>query len=205
MDDILLLDAVERYMKGEMSPKERTFFEDLRKNNPEIDQLVVEQSFFINEVEHYSAVKNFKHTVNMVESELAEEGIISKSRLKTSAKIAYMWKRSQRSIAIAACIAGIISILTASLVLIYTKKVSDNNKMDLIARIKNTEKNVNIIQSEIQTGHSQKLIPANPSPDYRATGFLIDGNGYLVTNAHVVNSTVSLNNGVDCITPTSIK
>ena len=187
MDDILLLDAVERYMKGEMSPKERTFFEDLRKNNPEIDQLVVEQSFFINEVEHYSAVKNFKHTVNMVESELAEEGIISKSRLKTSAKIAYMWKRSQRSIAIAACIAGIISILTASLILIYTKKVSDNNKMDLIARIKNTEKNVNIIQSEIQTGHSQKLIPANPSPDYRATGFLIDGNGYLVTNAHVVN------------------
>ncbi|MFZ1454062.1 MAG: trypsin-like peptidase domain-containing protein, partial [Ferruginibacter sp.] len=27
----------------------------------------------------------------------------------------------------------------------------------------------------------------NPNPDFRATGFLIDGKGFIVTNAHVVN------------------
>ena len=46
MDDILLLDAIERYKTGEMTPKERTFLEELRKNNPEIDQLAVEHLFF---------------------------------------------------------------------------------------------------------------------------------------------------------------
>lgn len=187
MDDLLLLDAAERYMKGEMSPQEKTFFEELRKNNPDLDQLVVEQTYFITEVERYSDLRNFKHTVNTVEAALSEEGIIRNSKLSTGAKIAYMWKRSRRSIALAACIAALISLLTASLVIVYTKKVNDNNKIDLIARIRNTEKTVDNLKTEIQTGKPSKSIPANPSPDYRATGFLIDGNGYLVTNAHVVN------------------
>ena len=38
MDDILLLEAVERYLKGEMNPEEKAFFEGLRKKDPEIDQ-----------------------------------------------------------------------------------------------------------------------------------------------------------------------
>ena len=47
MDDTLLLDAIERYRKGEMSPQEITFFEELRKNNPDIDQLAAEHTFFL--------------------------------------------------------------------------------------------------------------------------------------------------------------
>ena len=31
MEDILLLEAVERYLKGEMTPEEKAFFEGLRK------------------------------------------------------------------------------------------------------------------------------------------------------------------------------
>ena len=47
MDDILLLEAVERYLSGDMSFEERAFFEDLRKKDAEIDQLVVEHTFFL--------------------------------------------------------------------------------------------------------------------------------------------------------------
>lgn len=34
MDDILLLDAIERYLSGEMSPEERAYFENLRNTTP---------------------------------------------------------------------------------------------------------------------------------------------------------------------------
>ena len=45
MEDIKILEAVERYIAGEMSPDERVYFEGLRKSNPEIDQAVVEHTF----------------------------------------------------------------------------------------------------------------------------------------------------------------
>ena len=44
MDDILLLEAIERYLNDNMSVEERTYFENLRKNTPEIDQMVVEHN-----------------------------------------------------------------------------------------------------------------------------------------------------------------
>ena len=36
MDEIRLLDAVERYIRGEMTPDERLHFEQLRKTNADV-------------------------------------------------------------------------------------------------------------------------------------------------------------------------
>jgi hypothetical protein len=41
MDDILLIQSIERYLAGEMQPAEKAYFEELRQNTPEIDQMVV--------------------------------------------------------------------------------------------------------------------------------------------------------------------
>ena len=41
-----MLDSIERYIRGEMLPEERVFFEQLRKNNPGVDQMVVEHTIF---------------------------------------------------------------------------------------------------------------------------------------------------------------
>ncbi len=188
MDDILLLDAVERYMNGDMSAEERTYFEEIRKNNPEVDQMVVEHTFFLTELDAHAAMKAYKHSLHEVESKLADEGIVTKSQLKGKAKIVYLWKRYKRSVAVAASIAGIISITTATLMIAYTNQVNTSNKEDLIATIKKTEAKVDAIDNKVNAGSKVKS-PAVvvPNPDYRATGFLIDGKGYLVTNAHVVN------------------
>jgi hypothetical protein len=48
MDEMKLLEAVERYLSGEMPANEQAEFESLRAADPEIDQLVVEHSFFCN-------------------------------------------------------------------------------------------------------------------------------------------------------------
>ena len=63
MDDILLLEAIERYLNGEMNPDERAYFEALRKKTPEIDQMVVEHNMFLHQMEYYTAHRNIKHTL----------------------------------------------------------------------------------------------------------------------------------------------
>jgi len=187
MDQILLLEAVERYMRGEMSAQEKAFFEDLRKSNPELDQMVVENTFLLNELDRHADIKAYKHSLHETETKLTEEGVISKAPLKGRAKVVFMWKKYKRNIAVAASIAGIMSLFTAGLIIAYTKRVSDSNKEDLIGKIQNTNRKLDKLDDKIKSG-----VPANtqiptPNPDYRATGFLIDGKGYLVTNAHVVN------------------
>ena len=47
MDDIQLLEAIERYLAGDMSTQEMAQFESIRKQTPEIDQMVVEHEMFL--------------------------------------------------------------------------------------------------------------------------------------------------------------
>ena len=186
MDELLLIEAVERYLKGEMTEKEKTFFEEIRKNDPAVDHMVVEHSFLLHELDKQSNIKAYKHSLYEVENKLAEEGMISKMQLSGKAKVVFLWKKYKRNIAVAASIAGIISITTAGLIIAYTKKVSDTNKWDLIGKIQNTNKELAKLK-KLQTGSPTIPQLPTPNPDYRATGFLIDGKGYIVTNAHVVN------------------
>jgi len=183
MDEILLLDAAERYLRGEMSEAEKIYFEDLRKNNPEIDQIMVENSFFLNEVDNFSNTKNFKHNLHEVEARLSEEGVIKKPVLKGKAKLVYLWKRHKRTVAVAASIAGMVSILSAGITSVYNTNKSNKDLIKLsndVQKIKEDQKAANI--------KINGFIPKTPNAPFKSggTGFLIDGKGYLITNAHVL-------------------
>jgi serine protease Do len=185
MDDILLLEAVERYLSGEMSAEEKIFFEDLRKKNADIDQLVVEHTYFLQGLDKYGAIKSFKHSLHEVEVKLAEEGIMSEPKLSGKAKVVNLWNKYKRNVAVAASIAGFISLLTLGLMITYTKKFGNENYAVLVKELNKTNTEVNKLKS---TG---AILPIahrpEPKVDFRGTGFLIDGKGYLVTNAHVIS------------------
>ncbi len=196
MEDLLLVDAAERYVKGEMTAEERTYFEEIRKNNPELDQLVVEHIFFLNELEKYGDTRNFKHALHETVSQLVEEGFINKAPLKGKAKVVYLWNRYKRTIAVAASIAGIVSIVSASLISAFSTQ-KQNNLKPLVDKLKETE--VKYKEQEVKYNKLEKQIgqiktAANVAPPkprleskFRATGFLIDaGNNFIVTNAHVI-------------------
>ncbi len=189
MDDILLLDAIERYKNGEMSAQEKTFFEELRKNNPEIDQLAVEHSFFIAEVEKYGAEKIFKHTLNEVEVKMIEEGIISKPTLVGKAKVVHLWNKYKRVATLAAGIAGIVSVLTVALSSIYTgndKKLTDlSTEVENIKAVTNGLKEGQSATNKVLNEVKTKIDP-NATFKSGGTGFLIDAKGYIITNAHVL-------------------
>lgn len=183
MDELLLIETVERYLKGEMNASEKVFFEDIRKNNPAVDQMVVEQTFLLHELDKQSNIKAFKHSLYEVENKLTEEGLISRSQLKGKAKVIFLWKKYRRNIAVAASIAVLVSLVTTGLIITYNNKVGNSAVTDLIGKVKKTEMEVSKIKDSLK---ANKVIRETPKPDFRATGFLIDGKGYLVTNAHVV-------------------
>lgn len=193
MEDNLLFDAIERYRNGQMDEKEKLFFEELKKNNPEIDQMVAEHSFFLAELERMSEQKKLRHNLKEAENRLINEGFISGSNGKTKAKIIYLWNRYRRTIAVAAAIACIVSLSTATVISKYSENKKDAVITPLVDnKLNQFEYKLNEIEHKLKDATT--AAPARPKfkADFRATGFLIDGRGYLITNAHVVENAKNL-------------
>ena len=190
MEDTLLIDAAERFANGAMSNEEKIYFEDLRKNNPELDQAVVEQLFFLNQLDNFSQTKNFKTLLNEVEVKMIEEKVISRNTPQTKGKLIQLWSRYKKDIAVAASIAGIVSIFIATAVSSYNK-VDDKNIKQLVGIVKEQEQKTRRIEtdiSQIKAANGNTAVKKGVIDSrFRATGFMIDANNfYLVTNAHVV-------------------
>lgn len=194
MEENILLDAVERYLNGEMNDQEKLFFEELRKNNPDIDQAAAEHTFFLGEIERMREIKSFRHNLNEVENKLINEGIISKGKEKTATKIVYLWNRYRRTIAVAAAIAGIVSLSTASLISKFSENKKDAEITPLVDhKLNQFEHKLNQMEHKLNDA-TTAAIPSRPKfeANFRATGFLVDGNGYIITNAHVVDRAKNL-------------
>jgi len=196
MEDIKILEAVERYISGQMSPDERVHFEQLRKSNPEVDQMVVEHTYFLQQMNRFDDVKKFKSILNDTHIHLGEKGLIKAPRLKGKAKVIYLYNRYKRVSAIAASIAGITALTISALVwsLSPAKQFNRSDLENLSRDIRNVDKKVNQVQKQNQV-LNQKIdgvkeqSPSEFDIPYTTggTGFLVDAKGYLVTNAHVVS------------------
>jgi serine protease Do len=187
MDNIQLLDAVERYIRGEMTSQERVHFEQLRKSNPEVDQLVVEHTIFLNQLDKFGNQKQFKASLHDVHNSLFEAGLIKEQAPRT--KVIDIFKKHKKILGVAATIAGIIALTIAGMSLYYFGKVSDQQLQELKSDLRQVDRKANAALNAQRT--TQKA-PENVPALSGGTGFLIDGKGLLVTNAHVVKDATSL-------------
>lgn len=187
MEDIKILEAVERYIRGEMNPDERLQFENLRKASAEIDLLVVEHTLFLQQMNRFGEWKKFRSSLNTVHTQLAEQGKIDSTRLKGKAKVVYLFKRYKRVAAIAAVIAGVTTISISALVNTFSPKADDAKLTSLSRDIQDIKQKQNVQSNEVN--QLKNKITTNQIP-FKAggSGFLIDGKGYLVTNAHIIRS-----------------
>lgn len=190
MDDIQILEAVERYIRGEMRPDERVYFEQLRKSNADIDQLVVEHTLFLHQMHELGELKSFKSVLNDVHTDLAEKGLINSERLKGKAKVVYLWKRYKRVGTIAASIAGITTLAVTAFVNVLSPKADILKVQELGMKVERLESNNRAIHQQLNAVRSDIKSKIEPGVEFKGggTGFMIDARGYLVTNAHILKN-----------------
>lgn len=190
MQDLQLLESVERYLRGEMTPAEKESFEQLRKTRPEVDQMVVEHAVFLDQLSSFGEKKKFLGILNDTHRKLSATGIIKKEQ--SEGKLVSLFRKYKRVTAVAASIAGITTILIAGMTMYYSRKASTKEIEQLRIEFKQeVAKKTNEVYNRVKEGFPTKA-PENAEPISGGTGFMIDGKGYLVTNAHVVKGSKSV-------------
>lgn len=195
MDDILLLDTIERYLKGELNTNERASFEQLRQKNTDVDQMVVEHSMFLNQIEAYGQNRDYKHQLHEIHSQLAEAGELNEGQETNQGKVAQIWNKYRRVTAIAATIAGVTALFISGLVTYFTPVRTKKDIVQLNRKIDQVMHNIRVQGNQLNNVLQTK-VPENEIATNGGTGFLIDGKGFLITNSHVVagSSTILVQN-----------
>jgi serine protease Do len=182
MEERLVLESIERYIRGEMLPEERKFFEELRKSNPGIDQLVVEHTVFLHLMEKYGDRKNVKSTLQNVHNELFESGQIKQTQ---QTKVVRLWKKYRKVVAVAASIAGITALAISGITSYYSPRTPNSQLQDLRRTVSMLVKQTNSINAKLKNPPPVK-VPVEADFKFGGTGFMIDPKGYIITNAHVI-------------------
>lgn len=185
MDDIILLEAIERYLNGDMNVSEREYFETLRKNTPEIDQMVVEHSMFLHQMDIYSLHRNLSQKLQQAHTKLLERGELNEGgELTTKGKVVQLWSKYRKVTAIAASVGGAIALIISGLTIYFSPSVKNSQLEQLNKAIEVIQRNQQYQGSLIDEVKSK--IPENARLISGGTGFLIDPKGYIITNAHVL-------------------
>ncbi len=192
MKEELLMDAVERYLSKEMSTEELSYFEELRKNNADLDLAVVEQSHFLNSLGKYADQKRFKKSLHDIELKLKLNGTIESSKVipMQQSTIVTMFRKYKKTIAVAACIAGLVSILLSSVVNSIGTSDKNASLTPLSVKLDEQDKKTKILQDKVIAleAATPEVARTPIASNFRATGFMIDAStNYIVTNAHVTN------------------
>ncbi len=186
MEDLILLDAIERYLRNEMNASEKQEFENLRVQSPEIDMMVVEHKLFLHQMENFAAHRELKHELFEIHTKLESSGEILNQN--NPAPVVPLYKKYKRTIAIAASIASVTALCISMIVSYFSPSVDQSKLQQLSKDIENIKK------TQVYQNHTlnqvkavvQSKIPANAVLTGGGSAFLLDGKGYLVTNAHVL-------------------
>ena len=191
MEDNLLLQAIERYLEGAMLPAEKAYFEELRKNTPEIDQMVVEHSMFIHQMDNYSSRIAIKNNLLDIHAKLLAQGDLNEGgELSAKGKVVRMWNKYRKVTAIAAVVGGAIALVISGLFTYYSP-VNNSRLQELkgeIENVKNTQRSQNNQLKDVES-----KLPKDARFNGSGSGFLIDAKGYIVTNEHVLNGSSLVN------------
>ncbi len=186
MEDILLLEAIERYLNGGMDANEKAYFEELRKNTPELDQMVVEHNMFLHQMDNFSDRKNMKLALQDIHNKLIVTGELSEGETKSpKTKVINIWNKYKKVTAIAAAVGGGIALMISGMFSYYNNTTPDITRLGV--QLKQQQNQITALSKEI----IKSKIPTKAEIKGGGSSFLIDGKGYLITNAHVLDGATS--------------
>lgn len=160
--------------------------------------MVVEHRLFLHQMDMFAEQKNLLQTLTDVHEGLVAKGdIYEGGEITTKGKVIQLWAKYKRVTTIAASIAGITALLISFLMTqLSPANLSKSDLQELSRKINVLEKKTSFLNAEIK--RDQPIVTSRNFTT-GGTGFLIDGRGYLVTNAHVLKGkgVVVNNNGQD--------
>jgi serine protease Do len=183
MDDILLLEAIERYHNGEMLNEELMHFEQLRKSNPEIDQMVVQHIFFLNQMNTIGNRKHLHSTLDTIHADLVSQHQINN---ETGGKVISLLDKFRKKMAVAASVAALVGVCLFGVMFAYNKGKNDSpyDPKSFTKENESIKRDIKDIKLGLAEVKSKSTIQANT----HGTGFIINENGYILTNHHVIKN-----------------
>ena len=166
----------------------KAFFEELRRTRPEVDQMVVEHKLFLQHLDAYGDRNHFKESLHQIHTQLAQTDDIKSTdeAYGFTGKVVQLWHRYKRVTAIAASIACITTLFISGLALYFSPAVNQSQLERLSRDIEQIKKGQQFTNSKLNEVVGTK-IPKGATLKSGGTAFLIDGKGFLVTNAHVLS------------------
>lgn len=180
MRDEQLLEAVERYLAGEMNPDERRAFEQLRTENAEVDTRVIEHQQFVGLLKQYGERVELEKRLNAIHDEIDVHALVEEVTERPPF-IIQLWRNHHSKISVAASIA-IFAILAT---LFVTGKMDNKSTYtELVNRMRIQSSAIgNLKQTVDALRHEQRVLPPSKSS---ATGFALTSNGLIATAYHVI-------------------
>ncbi|MCW3467468.1 S1C family serine protease [Chitinophaga nivalis] len=188
-EDMILLSEIERYLEGEMSGQEKAAFEALRQSNPLINQQVEEHQFLLQQLQSYGDRQNLQAKMDQLHQQLDMPTLRKQAQDATlAAKRLSIRRRTITNLAAAACIALVTSLSTIAVLQNAARNKSTAQYEDVRRVLNNIQRSQTAIINDI---NRKNRAPVNPGT-YGGTGFAVSGNGYIVTNYHVISGADSV-------------
>ncbi|GAB3907346.1 S1C family serine protease [Mucilaginibacter boryungensis] len=187
MSTYQLTEAIERYLNGEMGSEERAHFDQLRKENADIDSKIAEHLHFAGLLKQYRERLELERKLNAIHDEIDVHTLVEEMTVHPS-WIVQLWRNHHSKISVAASVA-IFAVLTTMFFTGYFSNINQPHYQELKTKLDHIEQSTHqlstkttALASEI---HNKKklLSPGN----YKGSGFALSSNGYIVTNYHVVS------------------
>ena len=184
--DLELEAIIEDYLNGKLTPEERAAFEQLRSNDQMVDHKVVAHKVFLESVNQYANIMKLKEQMDVAHAQIDLASLTEELRPHPS-KLVRLWRNNRSAVAVAA------SFILLSLIALNSYNESRKQEGNFaamskdVAQIKTT---TNTLIRDIRSRKSNKT-EAKPA-NFGGTGFAISGNGYILTNYHVIRSADSI-------------
>lgn len=182
MNDLLLIQEIERYLEGEMSVSEREAFDALRKSDSNIDRQVQEQQMLLQQLRATGNRRQLRDRMNAIHAGMEAPVAVPVTEKAPARVFNLRSRRTWVNLAAAACIALVTSLSTIAIMQKASKKASTAQYEDVRRVLNNIQRSQNALIHNI---NSNKKAPLNPGT-YGGTCFAISRNGYMVTNYHVI-------------------
>lgn len=178
MNDIHLIQEIERYLDGEMSAPEREAFDVLRRSDSNIDRQVTEHQLLLQQFRANGQRKELLRKMDAIHTKVEMPAISRPSAPVINIRNKFTWF----NLAAAACIALLTSVGTIAVMQKAAKNSYTGQYEDVRRVLNNIQRSQNDLNRDINI---IKKAPLNPGT-YGGTCFAISRSGYMVTNYHVI-------------------